>query len=271
MAYSLAAYQDVLAAAQARGARFASFADAPGSGGDSGIVYLRHDVDYSLQMAVELAEANAALGVAGTFFLLLRSQVYNLLSYDAAPYLRRLTELGQRLGFHMALPPGGPATAAGLAEMVRADFDMVARRVPAIEPVFAWHNTTPALLELGLDLDVPGLVSAYGRKLFRDIPYHSDTGMRYTVEEWRAIAGAHAPAMQMLFHPELWVGGGSTVTGALARTWPYVIREREAEFRVNRFYGAQFPDGMPAALLERLAAEVAQDAGAADDGRTTDQ
>lgn len=271
MAYSLAAYRDILAAAQARGARFASLAEAPGSGTSTGVVYLRHDVDYSLQMAVELAKANAALGVSGTFFLLLRSQVYNLLSYDAIPYVQRLADLGQRLGFHMALPSGVPATAAGLAELVRADFDIVARHVPAVESVFAWHNTTPAILELGLDLDVPGLVSAYSRRLFKDIPYHSDTGMRYSVREWRAIAGSDAPAMQLLFHPELWVGGGDTVTGALARTWPYVIRERETEFRVNRSYGARFPDGMPTELLERLAADVARDGGGVDDGRTAEQ
>lgn len=261
MSYSLAAYRDILAATQARGSRFASFTEVADGGSGSRLIYLRHDVDFSLQMAVELAEVNAALGVSGTFFLLLRSQVYNLLSYDALPYLHRLTELGQRIGFHMALPGGVPDSAAMLAGLVRSDFDLVARHVPGIEPVFAWHNTTPALLELGLDLVVPGLVSAYSRRLFRDIPYHSDTGMRYSIDEWKVIAATAAPAIQLLFHPELWIGGSSTVTGALARTWPYVIREREVEFRVNRHYGEQYPEGMPAALLDRLAEAVEEDAG----------
>ena len=256
MAYSLAAYRDILAGAQVRGARFAAFAEAPGSTSGSGVIYLRHDVDYSLGMAVELAEVNAALGVAGTFFLLLRSPVYNLLSYASQPYLQRLQQLGQRLGFHVAPPLDGPVTAESMAGVVRDEFDLVARHVSGIEPVFAWHNTTPAILELGLDLDVPGLVNAYSRKLFKEIPYHTDTGMRYTVAEWRAIAGSDAPAMQLLFHPELWVGNSATVVGALARTWPHVIREREIEFRTNRFYGARFPEGMPSEVIERLAADV---------------
>jgi hypothetical protein len=203
-------------------------------------------------MAVRLAGVNAAEGVQGTFFVLLRSPVYNLLSYDSQGALERLLELGQRLGLHVAVPDPLPASDTALAELVRSDFDMAQRQVRTLDPVYAWHNTSPELLDRGLTLEVEGLVSAYSELLFRQMPYRSDTGMQRTPDEWKALMREGHDAMQLLFHPELWVGGGFSPTVALARTWPLVIREREVEFRRNKFYQPDFPDRMPPAALDGL-------------------
>ena len=255
MTYSLFAYRSVLEAAKRRRAAFVPFTM---SMAESEVphIYLRHDVDFSLEMATLLAAANADLGVSGTFFLLLRSPVYNLLSDAARHAIERLLGLGQRLGLHVAVPAGLPQSPTALRELVLSDFEMARGQVPELDPVFAWHNTTPELLRLGLDLEVPGLVNAYSERLFKHIPYRSDTGMRYDVDAWLAMMLEPWATAQLLFHPELWVGGGATPTDALARTWPYVIREREIEFRANRFYGAQFPAGIPEPLLEQLVSGV---------------
>jgi len=85
-------------------------------------IYLRHDVDYSLSMAVELARINASLGVRGTFFVLLRSQIYNLLSHWALDQVKEILASGQRVAFHCALPASIPANHESMASIVFNDF-----------------------------------------------------------------------------------------------------------------------------------------------------
>ena len=257
MSYSLDEYRSILAAAKAAGAVFLPFSTRH-SGQHEGQkrIYLRHDVDFSLDMALRLAEVNAAEGVLATFFVLLRSPVYNLLSADTLPYLRRIRALGQRLGLHMSLSCPLPLDDAALALLVRTDYAQAQSHVADLDPVYAWHNTTPTLLERGLTLAVDGLVGAYSAPYFREIPYYSDTGMRHTCDEWRRLVSLDHQATQLLFHPELWVGGGATATIALGRAWPSVIREREVEFLRNRVYERDLPGGLPGTLLDQLVAQV---------------
>src|SRR5690348_8315965 len=71
--YSLDAYRALIHFAQNKGYRISPFELNP----LPQTIILRHDVDYSLRIALNLARVNAALGIRGTFFVLLRSQIYN--------------------------------------------------------------------------------------------------------------------------------------------------------------------------------------------------
>src|SRR5207244_774607 len=157
-------------------------------------IYLRHDVDYSLRMAVELAEINQSLGVRGTFCVLLRSQVYNLLSHYGLQAVHQLLALGQRVAFHYAPPPVLPGSDEGLAALIRADFDVVCRNVPEVEPAFSWHNPTEELITRGLHLKVDGLVNLYSENFIKAIPYYSDSNLRHSVAEFEALLNKSGPA-----------------------------------------------------------------------------
>jgi len=255
--YSTESYQSLVKLALQRGYKFIGFLDKRDT--CDRYIYLRHDVDYSLSMALELAQINASLGVQGTFCLLLRSQIYNLLSHWALSCVREIHALGQHLAFHYALPPTIPDSDDKLAALIMADFDIVQRHLPEIEPAFAWHNTTPELINRGLRFQVRGLVNIYSAHFIRDIPYYSDTCMRYSVAEFKKIvAQEDHPVLHLLFHPLNWVAGGSNMVEALAATWKYIIREREQEMRLNRIYDQHFPQGMPADILECFASSIVE-------------
>src|SRR5689334_22330102 len=117
--YSMAAYRRLITAAKEAGFRFASFVDELSA--RDRCLYLRHDVDFSLTAAVELAETNAALGARGTFFVLLRSEIYNVLSPWSVERMRDLERLGQEVALHYLEPPG--ARSDDLAVRVREDFE----------------------------------------------------------------------------------------------------------------------------------------------------
>jgi hypothetical protein len=182
--FSLAHYRAVLDAANAGGYRFAWFERAP-SPGD---LLLRHDVDLSLDAALRLAELEAGAGARATYFLMTRSEFYNLDSPSGTSAIARLRTLGHRVGLHAVYPD--------------ATFD------ERFDPVVAWHNPEPDYMTS----PVPGAVNVMQPGFFEPDRYRSDSNQR-----WRhgcphgALAEGSFEWLQLLTHPEIWVYPGRTM------------------------------------------------------------
>ncbi|HXU87953.1 MAG TPA: hypothetical protein VFQ62_03810 [Methylomirabilota bacterium] len=249
-AYSLDTYRSLLELAQQQGYRFVSFLEAPDALPKS--IYLRHDIDFSVTAAVELARVNAALGVQGTFFVLLRSEIYNVLSPRALESVGELRRLGQRLAFHCWAPSLGDRDA--LARAVLEDFSVLQTALRPVDRVFSWHNPSGSSVEGRIDLEVPTLVNAYGGRFAHEIRYVSDSNMRNSVADLCAhLRNDAADSLQLLLHPINWVVGGESVADMLAGAWRYVIRDREHGMRTNGVYDAIFPAGMSDTLVADFA------------------
>lgn len=63
-------------------------------------VLLRHDVDLSLEKALEMAEIEYKLGVSATYFLYLRSPFYNIFAIKEEKIIQRIIELQHKIGLH---------------------------------------------------------------------------------------------------------------------------------------------------------------------------
>ena len=222
--YSKESYRHLIELALKRGYKIVNFLEE--ANGDDRRLYLRHDVDRSLSMAVEIAEINASLDVRSTFCLLVRAANYNLLSYEGLSYARKIHSLGQHLALHYALPPELPKSNEGLADLIRADFALAQSFLPEMQPVFSWHDPTPEVIARGLDLEVPGYVNTYHARSFKEIRYYSDSNRRYSVAEFEKFIEAGEPALHLLLHPLFWVAGGADLSEAWAITWKHIISEQ---------------------------------------------
>lgn len=253
--FSKDAYRNLLQLAKKEGYKFLGFQDLRGVG-EGRYIYLRHDVDYSLSMALELAQINASIGVRGTFFFLLRSQIYNLLSHWALDRVKEIHASGQRLAFHCALPASIPENHESLARIVLDDFDIVKRQIPEIEPVYSWHNPTREVLDLSVNFDLHGFVNVYHERFIKKAQYLSDSNLRYSVPEWENfLAGKERSDLHLLFHPLNWIAGGKDMCEVLAKTWQYIIKERELEIGLNATYQKMMPRGMPDAVLHQFSSQ----------------
>lgn len=67
---------------------------------DKKVCLLRHDIDVDLGAALEIAKIEATLGVRSTYFVMLRSPVYNLLGRANTRLLQEILSLGHWLGLH---------------------------------------------------------------------------------------------------------------------------------------------------------------------------
>jgi hypothetical protein len=183
-AFDLAHYAELLDSAKAGGYRFAAFGDGP----EPGDLFLRHDVDLSLDAAVRLAELEAEAGARATYFLMTESVFYNLASPEGAATLARLRELGHHVGLHAVYPN--------------------ARLDERFDDVVAWHNPDPEYMRAPID----GAINVMGGRYFDPATYRSDSNQRWRFgcphDELRAGA---FPWLQLLVHPEIWVYPGATM------------------------------------------------------------
>jgi hypothetical protein len=182
--FSLGHYRELLAAAETGGYRWASFDVQPRPGD----LYLRHDVDLSLEAALELARVEHELGVRATYFLMTESAFYNLDSHVGRETPRRLREWGHAVGLHAVHP--------------RAELD------DRFDNAIAWHNPDPGYVSE----PVPGAVNVMEPPFFTQGLYRSDSN-----RHWREgcphddLAAGAFEWLQLLIHPEIWIYEGATM------------------------------------------------------------
>jgi hypothetical protein len=198
-AFDLSHYRELLDAAKAGGYRFATFEAEP----QPGDVLLRHDVDLSLEAALELARLEQAAGARATYFLMKESVFYNLDSELGRETLRELRNLGHAVGLHGVYPR--------------------ASRDDRFDAALAWHNPDPEYVHE----PVSGFVNVMQPPWFTKGKYRSDSNQHWREgcphEELRA---GMFEWLQLLTHPEIWVYEG----GTMGETMRAMLEQKNVEW-----------------------------------------
>jgi len=182
--FDLVHYRELLEAAKDGGYDFASFDRHPRAGD----VFLRHDIDLSLEAALEMARLEHELGVRATYFLMTTSTFYNLDSHVGLYTQRQLRQWGHAVGLHPDYP--------------RAELD------GRFDNVIAWHNPEPEYMHE----PVVGAVNVMEEPYFTQGLYRSESN-----RHWREgcphdeLAAGSFEWLQLLVHPEIWVYDGETM------------------------------------------------------------
>ena len=183
-AFDLAHYGELLDAAAAGGYRYATFTAEPAAGD----LLLRHDVDLSLEAALQLARLEHERGARATYFLMTESVFYNLDSEQGRETLGELRSLGHAVGLHAVYPR--------------------ASRDERFDAVVAWHNPDPEYVHE----PVSAFVNVMQPPWFTKGKYRSDSNQHWREgcphDELRAGAFEW---LQLLVHPEIWVYDGATM------------------------------------------------------------
>lgn len=182
--FDLTHYAEILEAAKTGGYRFTRF-EAPPERRD---IFLRHDIDLSLDAALTMAELEAEHDVRTTYLLMTESIFYNLASSEGVAAIARLRELDHSVGLHAVHPN----------VTLDARFDAVV----------SWHNPKAEYMSE----TIPGAINVYAEPYFAPSTYRSDSN-----QHWRSgcpheeLRGGGFPWLQILVHPEIWVYEGATM------------------------------------------------------------
>lgn len=192
---------------------------------------LRHDVDQSIEVASEMAALETANGWFSSWFILLRSEMYNPFSTLNTRRLREMADNGHAIGLHLdaTLYPGEEELDRGAQVECQMLEDILAKDVEMI----SFHRPAPHLLRS--PSPVAGRLHTYMPRFMTQMGYCSDSrGEWRHGHVWEHPALDEGRALQLLTHAIWWVGpetrqGRQRLEDELARTQ----RRMAAELAAN--------------------------------------
>lgn len=146
---------------------------------------LRHDIDYSLDKAWELAKMEAISRVQSTYFVLLTSDFYNVFSKHSRNVLKNIAKLGHTIGLHFDevtyLSDENKITedmdyslrSKQLIGLIQKEAEILSCALDLNVDTVSMHRPSKFCLEC--DLKIPGIINSYGWEFFKGFKYLSDS------------------------------------------------------------------------------------------------
>lgn len=179
------------------GYRFGTFTDhAP----DRTLI-LRHDIDFSLEYAVRLAEIEAELGVRATYFFMLSSNFYNVLARSGRDALARIQALGHIVSLHF-----DPVIYDDMDEGFAQE-----RRIfeASFGPVEVVSIHRPGVFLNDSNRALGDCLHTYQDSLFKDLRYISDSAGAFRHgHPLESDAFRDGKSIHLLLHPIWWINPG---------------------------------------------------------------
>jgi hypothetical protein len=199
-------YRNLVRNYRAAGYCFSSFPQSLENNGCSKLtVLMRHDVDFDLAAARRMAELEREEGVQSTYFFLLTTEHYNVLSRRGTADVQAILALGHHLGLHFdcaaysANSSEQSLRAACLKEALLLG-EWFGREVEII----SYHRPSPLVLTGNPALSAP-LPHTYTARFMKDFRYCSDSRGEWRFGDPRSTAefSSRSP-MHILIHPIWW-------------------------------------------------------------------
>lgn len=168
------------------------------------VIILRHDVEFSIPIALKMSEIEADLGIKATYFLQIHSDFYNLLDKNNFASVKKIQEKGHQLGLHFDSHFWEITSEMDLEKYMFMDKQLL-KQYFNIEPrVFSFHNNNAFTLSCEDD-EYAGMINVYSKQFKENIGYCADsTGYwRYEILEDR-LSEAKDDILQILIHDGMW-------------------------------------------------------------------
>ena len=231
-AFTHARYNDLLTGARDAGYHFGSFDSLPSPSELRPWCLLRHDCDYDLAASLDMANLENRHGIVSTWFMMVRSPMYNVLS---PPFSRRVGDilsLGHHLGLHF--DESGVAD-EDVPRCVNLEREMLSREFRVPVNVVSFHQPSHRVLDGTVKLEC---VNVYSTDDLPDFHYYSDSNMvlRRGCPSV-LLRERYYQRLQLLIHPEWWTPKECSIEEKWVRmvrnnvgTMELALREREKAY-----------------------------------------
>lgn len=202
MNFSIATYRATIEAALQAGYRFLAFDDERRHV-EPRVCLLRHDVDADMEAAARMAELEAHIGVRSTYFLMLRSPVYNLFSRANHALARAILDCSHFIGLHFdqGFLPGEHKNTR---DWILYEAEVLSSSLNAKVNAVSFHQPSQEVLEDRVDTG--RLVNTYSRAHLQGFDYVSDSNRNWRTATPLEIFRQHRVAkLHLLIHPMWWV------------------------------------------------------------------
>lgn len=192
---------------------------------------IRHDIDFSLKLAYEMAKIEYENNISATYFILTTCDSYNVISQESREYLRLIQELNHEIALHFdpTLYPN-----MDLDKVVKTEADILSFAAGCEIKSISLHN--PSLHgQYPLFKD---FVNAYDPKIFTEENYISDSCFSFRGKEpFEFIECINQGTVQVLIHPLHFTSHGGGYDEIFATHFAEVIyNHHNSYFKANKHY-----------------------------------
>ena len=214
------------------------------------VIVWRHDVDYSPQRALALAEVERVRGLRCVYHFMLSSRYYNALEPEIAQIVKRIASLGHYLGIHVDMDIFGEhqeLEAEDIVAHVAFEKGILENLAGRALTSMSFHNYTVNAARLVSMECVGDLPNLSARTVFERFRYVSDSNGMWRYDRLRTVLSEDAvPRLMVLTHPEWWTPDAMT---------PYQRLERcvsgRAAANLESYVKLLIRDGRLAPIAER--------------------
>jgi hypothetical protein len=181
---------------------FIMFHDLDGSKNKS--IVWRHDVEFSVPIAIKMAKIEHALGLKTTWFFQVHGDFYNLLEKNTFDAVKQIQSLGHEIGLHFDAHFWDIKNEEELDKYLGIDKALFEDYFCITPKVFSFHNTNDFVLSCERE-QYSGMLNVYSRRIKSQYGYCADsTGFwRYEILEDR-LREAKDKILQVLIHDGMW-------------------------------------------------------------------
>lgn len=169
-----------------------------------GICCLRHDVDYCVYNAYEMAVLENQLNIISSYFFLLDNDNYNLLSKQSRAKVCQIAQMGHEIALHFDVANYEPAHYAKTIKLQKDCLeDITGKEITSI----SYHNPgIVGLNNLSLDDEFFGLNNTYSSNFNKSFTYISDSFCRFKNPNiLQSIQAQEYSNIHLLIHPIWWL------------------------------------------------------------------
>ena len=167
-------------------------------------ILLRHDIEFSVPIALQMAKIENSLGIKATYFIQLHGDFYNGLEAQTHKQIKEIKSLGHQIALHFDAHFWDVSKEEELEKYLQIDKDTFEKYF-GIEPqVFSFHNNNTFTMSC-IKATYAGMINVYENKYKNEFGYCADsTGYwRYEVLENR-LKEAEDRVLQVLIHDGMW-------------------------------------------------------------------
>lgn len=183
------------------------FGEAPARLGqaEKPLLLLRHDVDVSLERALDMARVEQEIGMPATYMVLAKAALYDFRAALNARLVRELRQCGHEVGLHFDIEAEGVRPDASIEEIERvleSARDGLAAVLGESITSFSFHRPIPRFLRG--PLVVAEMVNGYAADLMSGYISDSKANWRSGEPLPRLSAKPAVDVFQVLVHPIWW-------------------------------------------------------------------
>lgn len=152
--------------------RFIKFGD---SKFDHHVALLRHDVDFSPESALRMAEIENEIGVESTYFIQISSRFYNFNEPQVLRIFKKISKFNHDIGVHFDSSVLFDVTANKIEEKLELEKKILENAIEKKVKLFTLHNPTTIKNKHLFESDYAGMHNASYDKALEDFKFCSDS------------------------------------------------------------------------------------------------